>query len=521
MQCSSLSKPRFFHEYFLQFTSKMPDQIAIISNNGQWTYAQLAQQSEEYAKAMEDIGLPVGERVILEFEPCPEAVALMIACSIQGLVFIPVNPDSPQERLESIITKTEAKLYIQKERVRSFPQYPQLINAYLKENTIITDSASRPQDKRKNMKLLENNLVYIIFTSGSTGEPKGIMMSHGAVLSFFEGIVHFCDLPEQTRVGSISPLQFDFSIMDMGLTFGSGGTLVLVPHSLVYHPKRFLDFIEQQQVFQMNGVPSIWKNILQYASQNNVVNSHLNSILFGGEFFPIDDLRRIQSLFDLKRLINAFGQSESIACSFKNIETPIDQGVENLSVGSGIYNAEMLLIDEKGHLIEEPYITGEIYLRGSCLFSGYWRNEVLTKKRLVPSPLSPDSGEIVFQSGDLAYKDESGEFYFIGRSDHQVKILGNRIELEEVERRLLSHPDVSQVCIIVQEESNSPQLHAFVQLHDHGDQTKTTQNDLRRHCAETLPSYMLPAKFEFFETLPLNANGKVDRNALKRQLQTI
>jgi amino acid adenylation domain-containing protein len=518
MQHISVSKPRFLHEYFLQFAAKSPSQIAIISNNAEWTYSQLAKQSEEYAKVLEDIGIPIGERVILELEPSPEAIALIIACSIQGLVFIPVNPDTPQERLEAIITKTEAKLHIQKGKNRVFSQHPQLINAYLEEYTIITDHISKPQVNRKQMKILENNLVYLIFTSGTTGQPKGIMMSHRAVLSYFEGLAQFCDLPEKTRIGSISALQFDFSILDMGLAFGSGGTLILVPRSLIYHPKRFLDFIEQYQVTQMDAVPSMWKGILQYASTNTISTSHLNSIVYGGEYFPIDDLRRLQSVFKLKRIINAFGPSESIGCTFKNIEIPIREGLENLSIGPGMHNAEMLLIDEEGQLIQEPNVIGEIYLRGLCLFSGYWRDEALTEERLVPLPLSPDSGELVFKTGDLAYKHASGDFYYVGRTDNQVKVLGNRIELEEVERKILSHLSVNQVCIIV-EEGHIPQLHAFVVLHDA--ETKTTTSDLRTFCAKTLPSYMLPAKFDVLEALPLNANGKVDRNALKRLEPTI
>ncbi|OOC58790.1 amino acid adenylation domain-containing protein [Paenibacillus ihbetae] len=514
----NFTKPRFLHEYFLQFSSKIPDQLAIISNHAEWTYSQLKKQSEAYAKDLEEIGLSIGDRVILEFEPCPEAVALIIACSIRGLVFIPANPDTPQERIESIISNTEARLHIQKERIRTFSQHPHLICGYLDKDAIITDSITKPEVNRKEMRLLESNLIYIIFTSGTTGQPKGIMMSHRAVLSFFDGLIHFCDIPEKTRVGSISPLQFDFSILDMGLALGSGGTLVHVPRSLVYHPKRFLEYIDRHQVNQMNAVPSMWKSILEYAGNNVISNMHLSSIMYGGEYFPIDDLRSLQSLFCLTRIINAFGPSESIGCSFKNIEIPIPEGLSNLSIGVGMHNAEMLLVDEEGALIREPDVVGEIYLRSPCLFSGYWRDEALTQMRLIPLPLLPDSGERVFKTGDLAYQDESGDFYYVGRTDNQVKVLGNRIELEEVERKLMSHPAINQVSVIV-EEGQLPLLHAFVVLND--PKLKTPPRDLRRYCAKTLPTYMLPGKFDFLDSLPLNANGKVDRNALKRLYQKV
>ncbi|EGL17956.1 MULTISPECIES: amino acid adenylation domain-containing protein [unclassified Paenibacillus] len=505
-------EPKFLHDYFLKFAEKTPESLAIVHHSEKWTYARLADKSRDYAERLKIAGLRTGDRVVLELDPSAEAIAVMIACSIRGFVFIPLNPDTPQERLESILTRTGARLHIQKGRSRKLSPQAEAGQAYLDEGHLLVPEVSQAADDLStDSKLLDTNLVYLIFTSGTTGQPKGIMMTHRAVVSYFDGMNAQCALPQNTRVGSVSSLQFDFSLVDMGLAFGTGGTLVIVPRSLIFQPRRFLEHLHQQRVDLMSGVPSIWKNVLAHERQP-VEDIHLHSILYGGEYCSARDLRKLQSLLGLKRIINCFGQSESIACSFKDLPLPLPD-TESISVGSGMHNTEMLLVDEAGIIIREPGITGEIYLRGACLFSGYWLEEELTSSRLVPHPETPCTGEKVFKTGDLAYMDENGEFYYVSRTDNQVKIMGYRVELEEVERRLLSHPKVDGVCLIVH-EGNKTELHAFMVLTDQ-ENTQTVQQQLRAYCAEMLPSYMIPSRFSFLKEFPLNTNGKVDRKALK------
>lgn len=512
MNCSN--EPRFLHEYFLRYAETYPDQLAILHNSIQWSYSQLADKSHNYAERLKEIGLDIGERVILEFDPSAEAIAIMIACSMLGLIFIPINPDTPQERLQSIINRTGAKLHIQKGNLRTLTSELEVVQVFLAGSQLIIPQSMQLRNNTFSSKLLDTNLVYIIFTSGTTGQPKGIMMTHRAVLSFFEGMNSHCLLPMSTRVGSVSSLQFDFSILDMGLAFGSGGTLVIVSRSLIFQPKRFLEHLHQQKVDIMSGVPSIWKNVLSHQSQSNK-DFHLTTILYGGEYFSARDLRKLQTMLGISRIINCFGQSESIACSFKDLPIPLPDDLDNIPIGLGMHNVEMYLLNEKGDIIREPRVTGEIYLRGSCLFSGYWKEEVLTNSRLILHPAMFYTGEKIFKTGDLAYTDESGQFYYVSRADNQVKLSGYRVELEEVERRIFSHPKVNNVCLIAY-EGEKTELHAFIVLHDLIEDMRSMKKQLRSYCAETLPYYMIPSEFIFLNEFPLNTNGKVDRNALKR-----
>jgi amino acid adenylation domain-containing protein len=507
-------EPQLIHHYFLQHARLNSQQPAIISPDFSWTYEQLEQHANRYKEIMLDHNICVGDKIILELNPCPQAVALIIACSMIGAAFVPVSPDLPLKRVEDIIEQTEARLYIQsgssKRDVKSGP-IP-LMFGYMNECSLDIISRSKDQGAvQENTIVLDTDLAYIIFTSGTTGKPKGIMMSHKAALTFFKGLVDYCGLSSEMRVGTVAPLQFDFSLLDMGLAFGSGTTLVQVPRVLVHNPKRLVSYLNSNEVYQMNGVPSIWSAICLHAEQELEKFESLRSILYAGEFFPINNLRKIQNKVpSLQRIINCFGQSESIACSFIDVPNPIPAEMDNVPIGFAHPGAEILLINSSMKLVNNSGEVGEIYLRGSSLFSGYWRNEEITRKVLMPNPLRPDSGERVFKTGDMAYVGADNKLYYSGRSDSQVQVMGNRVELEEIERVICSHPLIKQAVVVIREREISDLVAFIVPFNDE----RITEKELRLFCSRRLPQYMLPAKVEAINDFPLTVNGKVDRGYL-------
>ena len=297
----------------------------------------------------------------------------------------------------------------------------------------------------------------------------------------------------------------------MGLAFGSGSTLVQVPRSLFHQPKRYVDYLKTHRVTQMNGVPSIWTQLLRHTSDRIAGLDDLHSILFAGEPFPIQDLTHLRRLKPGLRVINCFGQSESVACTFHDVPQDLPQDTQNLSIGTAHPGMEMLLIDEDGHEITSPDVVGEIYLRGAGLFSGYWRDPVATAKALVPNPLRLESGELVFRTGDTAYKDGEGSFYFCGRRDLQVKVRGNRVEIEEVQQKLQTHPSIRQAAVTPDPDAPDQQLIAYVVFQDG---QPVDDRELYTFCRDLLPVYMWPARFIALPDLPVTTNGKLDRSKL-------
>ncbi|MZE81038.1 AMP-binding protein [Streptomyces sp. SID5475] len=494
-----------------------PDRPAVVEYTGEQglrttSYRQLAHLVHEYAAGLDGLGLDIGDRVVLESDTSAHAIAALLACSSLGLPFIPVSPETPDERLRTILSTADPALYLRAAGLSRQGLTGRPADGRFGPDGLVIERIPAPR-RRHRRESVTTDTAYIIFTSGTTGRPKGVVMSHRAVLSFYRGMLHHGIVTERDRVATTSPLQFDFSLLDIGLALGSGAAVVPVPRSLLRWPSRFLRVLRETGATQVNGVPSIWRQALRHLPDQLARLDSVRGVLFCGEEFPLPELRRLQQLLPQARLVNCYGATESMACSFTDVPDPLTEDTERLSIGFAHPGAEMTVIDELGRPIGEPGVTGEIYLRSPALFTGYWDDPDATRAALVPDPLEPRSGQVVFRTGDLAYRGEHGELYFCGRADSQVQIRGNRVELGEVERRLLEHPGVTAAtALVLQPPSGEPELAAFV-VPAPGT-PPAGQTELTDFCRQTLPGYMVPGTTFTAGELPVTPNGKVDRTAL-------
>ncbi|MEU8569441.1 AMP-binding protein [Streptomyces pathocidini] len=511
----------FLHEFLLAAARKSPDRPAVVESAGAGettvtSYRELSEQTRSFAEEIHGLGLDIGDRVILESDTTAASIALFLACSSLGLTFVPVSPETPDERLLAIAETTEAALHI---RAAEKPRegIPHNVGtACFRWGGMAVDRRPAPRVRRRREKAVTDP-AYIIFTSGTTGRPKGVVMSHRAVTAFYRGMLaHRIATPED-RVASTSPLQFDFSLLNIGLALGSGAALVPVPQALVRWPRRFLGVLRDTGATQVNGVPSIWRQALRREPERLAALEGLRGVLFCGEDFPLPELRRLRELLPGIRIVNCYGATESMACSFEEVPDPLPEGTERLSIGFAHAGAEMLLIDTEGNIVDDPYVTGEIVLRSPALFSGYWADPEATDAALIPDPLNLCSGQRVLRTGDLAHKGEGGEMYFCGRKDSQVQIRGNRVELPEIEGRLLDHPDVTAAAVLLlgsaDPNGTEPALTAFV-VPAPQSPAPPDAAALRTHCATALPAYMVPQDIHLLDALPTTPNGKTDRPAL-------
>lgn len=506
------------HEFLLAEGRSAPERPAVVEAgpDGTFTvltYEQLEWRMSLYAIALDKLGLDIGDRVILETDNSASAVAMLLACSSLGLTFIPVSPEVPTPRLLSIIESAEPALHLQTTDGHRDAIPDQVGTARFGPDGVMVERRPLPRIRHRR-EAVSTDAAYMIFTSGTTGRPKGVVMSHRGVLSFYRGMLQRAIVSPEDRVATTSPLQFDFSLLDIGLTLGTGATLVPVPRGLLSWPRRLLLFLTEIGATQVNGVPSIWRAALRHEPDGvAALADQIRGVLFSGEAFPLPELRQLQSLLPNTRVVNCFGPTEAMAFSLTDVPNPLPDDQHSLSIGSAYPGAEMLLIDEDGNPIHEPGVTGEIYLRGPSLFTGYWDDPEATRKALVPDPIDRRSGQLVYRSSDLAYYGKNGELYFVGRADLQVKIRGNRVELGEIERRLLEHPDVTAAAVTVRpREGADPVLSAYVVLAPETEPFDRTV--LSNFCKQTLPAYMIPRQVDVLDALPVTANGKTDRRAL-------
>ncbi|MEV7541041.1 AMP-binding protein [Streptomyces sp. NPDC089915] len=508
---------QLIHEFMLAAARTAPDSPAVWEAAGDGTsrvltYRALERRAHDYAVTLDSLGLDIGERVILESDNSASAVAMLLACSMLGLTFIPVSPEVPTPRLLAIAATAEPALHLQATAGGREGVPESIGTARFGPEGVSIERAPAPQVRHRR-EPVTTDAAYMIFTSGTTGRPKGVVMSHRGVLSFYRGMLRHGIVTAEDRLATTSPLQFDFALLDIGLALGSGAQLIPVPRELMHWPRRLLRFLTDTGATQVDGVPSIWRPVLRHEAKGlAALAGRLRGVLFSGEAFPLPELRQLQALLPHTRVVNCFGPTEAMAFSLTDVPNPLPEGIDKLSIGFAYPGAEMLLIDENGKPVEEPGAVGEIHLRGPSLFTGYWDDPEATRAVLVPDPLNPRSGQVVYKSNDLAYRGDGGELYFIGRSDLQVKIRGNRVELGEIERRLLEFPGVEAAAAVVRpREGTDPELYAYV-VPARGFAADPVV--LSAFCKETLPEYMVPRKVALLPGLPLTPNGKTDRRAL-------
>ncbi|GAA3291194.1 amino acid adenylation domain-containing protein [Streptomyces cinereospinus] len=514
--------PRFpadtLDAFALAPATRTPDEPAVVElgASGSVTtvsYGELAQRVEEYARELTAAGVHVGDRVVVESHTSAAAIAVLLACARVGAVFIPVDPGTPALRLDTVIGATGPALYLHPAGGPArAPRDDVPLGAFDADGRIALDRL--PPDRRPRRRgVVGGDPAYVIFTSGTTGRPKGVVMSHHAALAFYRGTQRFGALSPGDRVASTSPLAFDVALFDICVTLGSGATLIAVPRPFLSFPRRLLGFLRDTAATVVHGVPSLWRPLLRHEPDGvAALGGQLRGILFAGENFPLPELRRLRELLPHLRVVNAFGATETVACSFAEVPDPLPEDAEALSIGHGYPGAEILLLDEQGEPVDEPGVAGEMYVRCPSLFSGYWDDPDATRAVLVPDPLEPRSGQLVYRSGDLAYRGPAGELYFCGRADSMVKIRGNRIELGEIERRLAEHPDVAAAVVLALDgPGGEAALTAFVVASP----ARVAPAGLAELCRRAMPAYMIPKRFHFLAELPLNANGKADRGALE------
>jgi acyl-CoA synthetase (AMP-forming)/AMP-acid ligase II len=403
-----------------------PEKTAVVTLHNRYSYRDLSCAVVSCANYLSDKGVVRGDRLVAVLDPGFDAVVLLCACFQLGIIVVPVSPENANGRIQSIVDAVSPAAFVSAERPETaagrYRTATEVSLGTIHEGTLIW-SAHRGYGRTVQQlhQVLDLDPAYIGPSFDATGELQGIVMSHGSACVFFEALLTFSALPIGTIVGSIAPIQFDFWLLNVAAALGSGGTIAFVPRDSCFRPKEMAWHIQELGINQMNCVPSIWTSLLRHAEAEVQQIPTLSCIFCAREPLPLDDLSRLQRLCPELRIITCFGQPESIACSLAEVANPLPEGLETLSFGRGLPGVEILLLDGHGREVVTPGVAGEIYLRSPSLFLGYWDDPAATARAKVPHPFHPQTGERVFKTGDLAFFDESGDYFFAGRTGNDGK----------------------------------------------------------------------------------------------------
>ncbi|NET87243.1 MAG: amino acid adenylation domain-containing protein [Kamptonema sp. SIO1D9] len=484
------------HQQFQHQVAQTPASIALLSEGVQLTYGELNQKANQLAHYLQDFGVKPEVRVGLYLSRSPEAIIALFAILKAGGAYVPLDPSYPQERLALILDDAQISVLISQGThfpLDSILTTPQHIDLERDRDRIARASQDNPESS-----VTIDNLAYIIYTSGSTGKPKGVLVEHRGLVNLALAQIQAFGIEPSSRVLQFASLNFDASVSEIAMTLLAGATLCLSVSPLPLVGKALTNQLRDWAISTVTLPPSV------LATLPVVDLPALQTLILAGE---TPAARAIASWASGRRLFNAYGPTEATVCATLAECNP--RG-DRVPIGRPIANVQVYLLDCA--LQPVPIgIPGELYIGGVGVARGYQNRPDLTQERFIPNPFDPTSQGRLYRTGDLARYQPDGSLEFLGRLDTQVKIRGFRVELEEIEATLNQHPDVLSAVALCQK--SQPDSRLVVYAVPKAGQTLECQT-LKDFLKQRLPNYMIPAAAIVLDTLPLTANGKIDRQAL-------
>jgi amino acid adenylation domain-containing protein len=497
------------HGLFEAQVVKTPEQVAVVSEEEQVTYAELNGRSNRLARRLREQGVGADDIVGILSERSVEMIVAILAVLKAGGAYVPLDPEHPEERTRYTLADAGARLVlVQPHLAAKLVGVEETIALILlngetmgpgeKEQGVPTvqtveTAATAENGKTANLEPVcqAGNLAYVIYTSGSTGQPKGVMVEHRSLVNLSMWHQRFYQVTEADRVAKYASGAFDASVWELFPYLISGAAVYLVPETIR------LDIEALQAYYEANRITITWLPPQLYERLLEQDNRSLRLLLTGAD--KVKGYKPVPY-----EVWNTYGPTEStVICTAYRIEG--EQA--NIPIGKPIANTQIYVLDAEQRL-QPVGVAGELYVGGAGVARGYLNRPELTAEKFVANPF--EAGERMYRTGDLARWLPDGNLEYLGRIDQQVKIRGYRIELGEIEATLLVQEQVQEAVVVArQDEQGESYLCAYVVAEGEVDAAT-----LRRYASQTLPSYMVPAFIMQLERFPLTVNGKLDRKAL-------
>ena len=474
----------FLNEVFHETVEKNKDKLALIAEDGEFTYDELNRKSNRIANALIKKGVKPGDKVLFKLKRDSNLTASMWGIIKTGAAFIPVDPEYPEERINYIYNDSEADY---------------IISDFSDNNTLnVFDLLEEENETNPIVKFDPDNLAFLIYTSGSTGNPKGVMLTHRNITNYLlvkpENNYITDVVTNRTRVLGIQTVTFDVSVCDVLVPLTHGLTYVFASDVEAKDVLALARLIKRTKVDAMAGTPS---RLFQYLDLEEMKDAFRNikSISLAGEPFKPQLYTRIKSINPDINVYNGYGPSETtIHVNHKLLTSP-----DNITTGKPNYNVIMDIRDIDGNLVPDGVI-GEVYIGGLGVGKGYLNKEKRTKESFIKI-----NGIDYYKSGDYGSINPEGEFVIHGRLDNQIKLNGLRIELGEVEQSILKFGEINEVVCAIKKINDHDHLCAYYTSDEEID-----KDELKDFISQSLTKYMVPSVFVQLNELPWTLNGKIE-----------
>ncbi len=490
--------------------ARTPDAVALVTDGGTMTYAELNQRANQLAGYLRGLGAGPGRLVGLSAERSFDLMVGLLGILKSGAAYVPLDPEYPAERLEYMLGDSGAKIVVgQRQTIDRLPP------GAFRPVYLDAESELLAGESKDNPGALAGpeDLAYVIYTSGSTGRPKAAMLPHRSVVNYLWWMKTAFPLGGDDGVLQKAPVSFDASVWELYLPLLTGSRLILARPGGHQDLSYLIECIARHGVTTIQFVPSLL-GVLLDVPEFVAACASVRLVFCGGEALPADVAQRARARLGAE-LHNLYGPTETTVYS---TAWPVPGGFDAAvaPIGRPIANTQVYVVDRRS----EPTpigVPGELLIGGDGVGRGYLGRPELTAEKYLADPFRDGPGRRVYRTGDLARWRADGQLEFLGRIDHQVKIRGFRIELGEVEAAIATHPNVAQAAVLVREDE--PGHRHLVGYFVAQTEPAPAAVELREFLHGTLPDYMIPAAFVALAAFPLNPSGKLDRKALPPPVQ--
>lgn len=494
-------------DYLEHSEASFPDKTAVTDEKGSDTYAVLADKARRVGTCLLRRGLQENDVVVVLLGKERTALPAFWGVTYAAGIYAPFDCHAPVNRLQLIMevlnpvfvltdeeNQDKAEKLISQDKILLMPDMLQTA-----PDCLLLEEIQRRR--------IDTDPLYIICTSGSTGVPKGVVISHRAVIDFTEEASEAMDFTEEEVFANQAPFYFDASVPDLYCTIRNGATLHIIPEKWFSFPIRVLEYIKEHGVNAIFWVPSALIVTANLRALREVDVTCLKKIMFCGEVMPVKQYNMWKKYVPDARYVNYYGPSETTYASTYYIIDREFTNEESLPIGRAAMNTGVLILNEDNRMCARGEI-GELCIRGSGVSLGYYNAPEKTSEAFVQNPLSPFYRDIMYRTGDLVKENDRGEIEYVGRKDFQIKHLGYRIELGEIEAAAMNVKGMARACCIYHRKRR-----AIILLYEGEVQEDSVKGELKNR----VPIYMVPETVIRLDAMPMNANGKIDRTLLKEK----
>ncbi|MBQ8502959.1 MAG: amino acid adenylation domain-containing protein [Clostridia bacterium] len=493
-------------DYLDRSAGLFPCKTALSDNKNSVTYEEMQNTAKAIGSAIIKRSGAKNSPVVVFIDRNIESVISFMGVAMSGNFYVPVDRQLPVKRIELIFSTLQPVAAIIFEKDNKI-----LDEIGFEGERLLYDEAAEHEADNEALKLIreisiDTDPLYAIFTSGSTGVPKGVLVCHRSVIDLIENFAEAFDFDETRVFGNQAPFDFDVSVKDIYSCIRNGASMHVIPKLFFSFPAKLINCINERKINTIIWATSALRIIENLNALEKTLPETLKTIMFSGEVMPNKVLNYWREKLPDVNYVNLYGPTEiTCNCLYYKVDRPF-RDEEPLPIGVPFRNTDILLLDGN-ELVTENGVKGEICVRGTSLAHGYYNNPEKTAEAFCQNPLNKFYPELIYRTGDLAKKGDDGLYYFVSRKDYQIKHMGHRIELSEVEIAINSLPYVEAGCCIY--DKPKEQIVLFYQAENECDK------DILKDAGKLLPKYMLPNRMLHFTALPMTKNAKIDRVRLK------